>query len=329
MRNWDIQDENLPVEPVEKRSQRRRLSRLFSTRKKTVARVEAPEEVRKMPDVYFAFGPSHSYYLYAGRTARLLNIPEQFNRYVLISPDDPIKALQRPQCIALGPTDQEYFAMYTSSEGNDRFTFDFQNSHPDLMDWFKPLPKVIGTHIAVGPCRTFYACIPSVAGGKFYSSTIPATLKNLLDASSSNPTRKNTTHVSLGFGGSWFVLWPNGEVSWDFAGHFPELEDIIKDIPEKSISYLALNPWAAGQYFMVLEDSSVKFCLPSEWATDIEEEIAIWQSRYSTVISSTIAGGKVDSTTNTNDSKVDLVLRKGDKGGRDDPPPYPSRGNKR
>ncbi|KAF2465314.1 uncharacterized protein BDR25DRAFT_306757 [Lindgomyces ingoldianus] len=209
---------------------------------------------------------------------------------------------------------------------------DFQNSHPELMSWFKPLSKVVGTHMAVGPCRSFYACIPtSSAGGTFYSPQIPTTLKNLLDASSSNPNRKFTTQVSLGYGGSWFVLWPNGDVSWDLAGQFEGLEDVLKKLPEKCISYLALNPWAPGQYFLVAEDGTVKFCLPAEWAVTIEEDIATWQNRFKTVTSSTIRGGKADSSTALPGGKIGLPIKEEKdgksekKGGHDLPPPYEGR----
>lgn len=54
---------------------------------------------------------------------RRLAIPEQFANYVLNNPDDGMKKLQRPQCVALGPTEQEYYAMYTTAEGTDRYTY--------------------------------------------------------------------------------------------------------------------------------------------------------------------------------------------------------------
>ena len=54
---------------------------------------------------------------------RRLAIPEQFASYVLNNPDDGMKKLQRPQCVALGPTEQEYYAMYTTAEGTDRYTY--------------------------------------------------------------------------------------------------------------------------------------------------------------------------------------------------------------
>ena len=198
------------------------------------------------------------------------------------------------------------------------------------MAWFKPLSKVVGSHIAVGPCRSIYACIPAAtSGGTYYSPTIPPSLKTLLDASSSVPERKFTTHVSLGYGGSWFVLWPNGDVSWDFAGHFNELEEMLKSLPEKCVTYVALNPWAPDQWFLVLEDSTVKYCLPAEWATDVEIDIAEWQSRYKTVTTSTIKGGKADSETKFTGKKEDLVVLEGKKEKKDAPPPYEGKkGNK-
>lgn len=52
-----------------------------------------------------------------------LAVPKQFTNYVLNNPDDGTKKLQRPQYVALGPTEQEYYAVYTTVEGTDRYKY--------------------------------------------------------------------------------------------------------------------------------------------------------------------------------------------------------------
>ncbi|KAF2729307.1 hypothetical protein EJ04DRAFT_580731 [Polyplosphaeria fusca] len=279
-----------------------------------------------MPDIVFAFGPSHSFYFFAGHTRHFSKIPEQFKRYVLESPENEMKRLKQPQCVALGPTEQEYYTMYQTMEDTDRYTYDFQSSHPELMNWLKPLSKVVGTHVAIGPRRTFYACVPTLTnGGTFYSPSIPADLKSLLDDNASaDPNRKFTAQVSLGYGDSWYVLWPNGEVSWDFKGHYDELDTIMETLPEKCILHLVLNPWERGQYFMVLEDGEVKFCLPEEYAGEIEDAIKDHQNQWQTKRISSIKGGKAQSHI-VGANKIHMVLKDGrrrDKDGPDAPPPY-------
>ena len=68
------------------------------------------------------------------------------------------------------------------------------------------------------------------------------------------------------------------------------------ELPKKCIRHLALNPWAAGQYFLNLEDGTMKYCLPSEWPLEIEAEILTWQTRFKMVTSSTIRGGRANSS---------------------------------
>ena len=144
---------------------------------------------------------------------------------------------------------------------------DFQMPYLDLMAWLKPLSKIVGTHVSVGPRGFFFACIPSrTYGGFYYSPNIPVSLKNILATLPKDPYGKFTSQVSIGAGESWFILWPNGDISWDLAGQDEELGGILEELHEKCIRNLALNPWAAGQYFLSLEDGTVKYCLPSEWA---------------------------------------------------------------
>jgi len=206
------------------------------------------------------------------------------------------------------------------------------------MDWLNQRSKVVGTHIAIGPYRTYYACVPlPTSGGIKYSSNIPSTLKDHLERETkSNPNRKFTSQVSLGHGGSWWIQWPNGDITWDFEGHYDELDKILHSLPEKSVSYLALNPWGAGQYFLLLEDGSVYFSLPAEWAQDVEREVALWQNRFKTLTSGSVKGGKPNSSTRVSGSGL-VVLHGGpreasretedeDRDRQDLPPPY--EGNK-
>lgn len=111
---------------------------------------------------------------------------------------------------------------------------DFRCSHPDLMAWLRPLSKIVGTHVSVGPRRSFFACIPSRTCGSFYySPNIPASLKNILETLPKDPYDRFTSQVSLGAVESWFILWPNGNISWDLAGQHEELKGILEELLPK------------------------------------------------------------------------------------------------
>jgi hypothetical protein len=198
------------------------------------------------------------------------------------------------------------------------------------MAWMQPLPKVVGTHIAIGPYRTFYACVPTiVAGSTLFHDNIPTSLRVMLEEQRTEPGRRFTSQVSLGYGEAWFVLWPNGDIRWELNGHYNELEEILNEVPDRCVTYLALNPWSAGQFFLVLEDGTVRFCLPAEWAPGIMSDVAAWQNRFKTVTSSRIWGGKAESSTRVAGGGEDAPLTpqsqvenaQGEQTG-DLPPPY-------
>nr|GAT48617.1 predicted protein [Mycena chlorophos] len=81
--------------------------------------------------------------------------------------------------------------------------------------------------------------------------------------------------VALGVGTSFVVLYSDGNVTFDVAEHYPQLDGIIRNVAEsqrrKGMAYIALNPHAAGQYYIAYGDGSASWNLPNHFIQDVTD----------------------------------------------------------
>ncbi|KAJ7146043.1 hypothetical protein C8R44DRAFT_6383 [Mycena epipterygia] len=81
------------------------------------------------------------------------------------------------------------------------------------------------------------------------------------------------TNVALGIHGAFVVLYGDGNVTFDVATYYPAVDAMIRNSTEnarrKGISFIALNPHAAGQYYVAYGDGSASWNLPNEWSGDV------------------------------------------------------------
>lgn len=88
MWNWYLESE--PTQSAQKleiwkKGRRRPFSSLFTKEKVAPPIVVKEDKGPKMPDVYFVFGPGHSYYFYCGGAERMYVFPVVFVEIILIS----------------------------------------------------------------------------------------------------------------------------------------------------------------------------------------------------------------------------------------------------
>ncbi|OCK74072.1 hypothetical protein K432DRAFT_410172 [Lepidopterella palustris CBS 459.81] len=221
-----------------------------------------------MRDILFAFGPNGSYFFFCDGEIYFQVTPPTF-RQAVKSPNNISRGLRRPYHVTLGPLRYDYSLGFKRYEGPDFLAVDFRRSFPELVNWLQLRGPLIpeDVFITVGPNHSFYA---RVKDSQKYSSNIPDALKDLLENPPVEVENSLTpAHVSLGSGGSWFLLWPSGEAHWDLAGQYNRLQGILARLQRlrgKTIQRLTLNPWVAGEYFISLEDGNVSCYLPEECA---------------------------------------------------------------
>jgi hypothetical protein len=99
------------------------------------------------------------------------------------------------------------------------------NHYGLLYDWLKErLGRVQGIHIAFGPGDTFFAC--DTLGKRIKPPlTIPQNLRDVLALN----TRKTPAKVALGINNTYFLLWSDGEYTWNLRGQYQLLEHILKE----------------------------------------------------------------------------------------------------
>jgi len=81
------------------------------------------------------------------------------------------------------------------------------------------------------------------------------------------------TNVALGVHGAFVVLYGDGNVTFDVKNNYPDVDAMIRNSTEntrrKGIAFIALNPHAAGQYYVAYGDGSASWNLPNEWSADV------------------------------------------------------------
>ncbi|OCK74809.1 hypothetical protein K432DRAFT_409553, partial [Lepidopterella palustris CBS 459.81] len=156
---------------------------------------------------------------------------------------------------------------------------------PLVHSWIRSHNIVLGTTVAIGPSASFVALSPEKGT---YHWGIPASLAELL----ASDTKGKVSQVTLGAGGAWAVVWENGVVDWEIWEECAELKGILEGAAKGDITYISLNPYTRGQYFLAFEDGSARYCLPTLWATEVQKVIVEFQSQFLNVTSSFVAGGK-------------------------------------
>ncbi|KAF7314055.1 hypothetical protein HMN09_00564300 [Mycena chlorophos] len=96
--------------------------------------------------------------------------------------------------------------------------------------------------------------------------------------------------IALGVDGSWVVVYSDGTLGFDLRGAYPRVEAILRDtegiarrngllvrnliysVPKKTdLQYISLNPYIAGEFYLVFGDASARWKLPTAWTADVTE----------------------------------------------------------
>ncbi|KAJ6630145.1 hypothetical protein B0H10DRAFT_1985190 [Mycena sp. CBHHK59/15] len=100
------------------------------------------------------------------------------------------------------------------------------------------------------------------------------------------------TNVALGMHGAFVVLYSDGNVTFDVATHYPAVDAMVRNSGEnaqrKGIAFIALSPYAAGQYYVAYGDGSASWNLPNEWSEDVTTVSKSLRAVGSTRVGSTL-----------------------------------------
>jgi hypothetical protein len=83
--------------------------------------------------------------------------------------------------------------------------------------------------------------------------------------------------VVLGIRGAYVVLYDDSTLSHNLQGLYPALQAVMDSMEEQSkrnsITFVALNPYVAGHYFVAVGDGTAQWNLPHEMHTDVKSVV--------------------------------------------------------
>ncbi|KAF3040323.1 hypothetical protein E8E12_008384 [Didymella heteroderae] len=173
----------------------------------------------------------------------------------------PAWRIAQPYCVALAPQinspEPLWYIGCKVMTGEDKLFYSqtyFETNYTDLVRWTKTLPNASSACFVTFGLNSYFAC----AAG---SGSIWAGIPSAHDA--------------------WFVLWPNGDCSWKFNGHYKALDKILNEAAPRSVSYVAISPYNKNHYFVAFRDQSIKYDFtgaPPEWMKLMTEVFDAWRA---------------------------------------------------
>ncbi|RMJ19305.1 hypothetical protein CDV36_001020 [Fusarium kuroshium] len=91
------------------------------------------------------------------------------------------------------------------------------------------------------------------------------------DCESSIREKNKVRHVALGVDNDYIVLYEGSGFRYAVTANYPVLDSILDNVEAGTlITFVALNPWVAGQFFLILDNDTAFFAVnPS-----LEDEVA-------------------------------------------------------
>ncbi|KAF7297119.1 hypothetical protein MIND_00944800 [Mycena indigotica] len=218
-------------------------------------------------DCQFSFGPNGAFFvksstLWAWSDHKL---PEPL-RSVLEDTNNPLHCKQ-PHDVAFAIEPGVYSMYWTTKANQEMYEADY------LPSYYSKLAAFIANKSArttFGPNHSYFSTTES---GLSWQN-----LPDVLETTILNRIRIGRPHtVALGVQGAWIVLFEDGHISFSvpqLQNLYPNVFALIHNAEEnkkrKGIAYVALNPFATGQYFMAFGDGSSLFTLPNEMHREVQ-----------------------------------------------------------
>ncbi|KAF1934194.1 uncharacterized protein M421DRAFT_415243 [Didymella exigua CBS 183.55] len=233
-----------------------------------------------MPGITFVFGPNGSFFFDSPTAWKFDCLPGTLRQLFNLSMA-PAWRIAQPYCVALAPQinspEPLWYIGCRVMTGEDKLLYSqtyFENIYTDLVRWTKTLPNASSAcFVTFGLNLSYFACAPG--SGSIWAG-IPSELEDKVRKSFETPTC-----VALGSHDAWFVLWPNGDFSWKFNGHYNALDKILTEAAPQSVSYVAISQYNKHHYFVAFRDQSIKYDFtgaPPEWMKLMTEVFDAWRA---------------------------------------------------
>ncbi|KAJ7823796.1 hypothetical protein B0H14DRAFT_1307783 [Mycena olivaceomarginata] len=216
----------------------------------------------------FSFGPNRSYFCSAGTVyawSRNLLPPALVRLQDSLHP----QALDTPYDVAFPMEFGTYALCWKTKRGEDCYEGGCLGPSCGRLARFIKNVATSGAHTTrtvFGPNASFFSMSPS----GFCWQNLPPALED--DMHACMKIRRPTT-VALGVQGAYVVLYNDGTIVFDLRGQYQMVEAIIRNTQEaarrRGVMYIALNPFVAGEFYVVYGDGSASWNIPTAWSADV------------------------------------------------------------
>ncbi|KAF7373441.1 hypothetical protein MSAN_00553800 [Mycena sanguinolenta] len=218
----------------------------------------------------FSFGPNGAFFVQSDSMWAWSDnntLPEPL-RLILEDPNHP-QANKFPYDVAFPMEPGTWCMSWRTMKGEDYYEELFLGpKYTKLAEFMRNIAQN-GEHCTrtvFGPNASYFTISPS---GYSWQHLPPALENDIVGR-----IKKGTpTAVALGVHGSFVALYSNGDATFDVAQNYPAVDALIRNSAEvtrrKGIAFVALSPYAAGQYYVAYGDSSASWNIPTEWSVDV------------------------------------------------------------
>ncbi|KAJ7105231.1 hypothetical protein C8R44DRAFT_858611 [Mycena epipterygia] len=216
----------------------------------------------------FSFGPNHSFFCSAGSVYAWSDNPLPKGLASLLEDKYHPQAMGTPHDVAF-PMEPEFYALcYQTATGEELYKDTCLGPNYTRLARFIKSAAASGhkTHTVFGPGHSYFSTSPA---GYSWQNLTPA----LEEEIQHNIRTRRPTTVALGVDGTHVVLYEDGSVTANLRGQYPLVEALIINAQEitrrRGLMYIALNPFAAGEYLAVYNDRATTWQLPTAWSADV------------------------------------------------------------
>ncbi|KAJ6511231.1 hypothetical protein DFH09DRAFT_1288589 [Mycena vulgaris] len=220
-------------------------------------------------DCQFSFGPNRSYFCSTGSAFAWSDNSLPAGLAQLLENKNHPQAMDTPYDVAF-PLEPGMYAMcWKTTSGEDWYEDGCMGPQYSRLALFIKNVATTGgrtSRTVFGPAASYFSI--SLTGYSWQN--LPPALEE--DIHNCGRLRWPST-VTLGVQGSYVVLYSDGTVTFDLRAQYPLVESLIRNTQEASrrhgLMYIALNPFTAGEYYVVYGDGGAAWNFPIAWSEDV------------------------------------------------------------
>ncbi|KAJ7609894.1 hypothetical protein FB45DRAFT_1038360 [Roridomyces roridus] len=213
----------------------------------------------------FSFGPNRSYFVTAGSVFAWSDdtLPPDLVR--ILEDED----LDCPYDVGLPMEPEHYTISWRTTSGEDWYEDERLGPNYTRLARFIQIAATAGSHTTLttfGPNHSFFSLTPTGYSWQNIPPCLEEDIQRCLQV-------RRPSAVALGVQRTFIVIYSDGGLKYELGGEYPLVELIFRNEEETKrrggVAYVALNPFIAGEFYLVYGDGRTLWNFPPEWSEDV------------------------------------------------------------